>query len=888
MTFPSRSALAVALLVSAHPGRLSAAPEQPQFAFPHTILVAGSIPHSIAVGDFNEDGRPDLAVANRGDNTVSVFLGGSGRTFASARLFATPGEPYSIASGDLDGDGHLDLVTAAFGSSRVAVHRGDGQGVFLPAESFATNGSVISVAVRDMDGDGHLDVVTGNYGGGSASVFRGLGDGTLATRVDLPAGAAVWAVAVGDFDQDGRPDIVTANEGEGTMSLIRNLGNNQYAPSVRTAVGQSPRGIAVGDLNGDGMLDAAVQNGSGSTALMFGAGNGTFLPSSTVLGSGAFAFGVAIGDINADGSLDVASVQSGLNTISFLLGNGDGTFEPWAGVASGEGPRAVAIADLDQDGGQDLIVANGGVGTVSVLYNQTPTLSNPSTTALEVLPGSTFYGQSVLFRATVLPDSATGLMEFRDDVSSLGVVPLSAGGATLNVSSLLAGTHSNLNARYLGSTRVGASTSPPVTHTVARTPVALSITSAPNPSEQHQNAQFVIVVSSTILVPELPRGEVRLRVDGATLGTLLPLQDGVATAVTDTLPPGDHTFEATYVPPDAFRFDTAVAEPYHHVVVASGPQIVAVSDAPHDQGGKVFVKWHCTLDKPGVNLVTGYRVWRRIPASAMRAGLGQYRVRRGAGADSASAETFWEFMLQMPAAQLVSYGYTSTTSQDSTADGNPFTAFFIQALTADPLVWFDSPVDSGYSVDNLAPRAPGGTSGVFNGSVARLHWNPNPEADLREYRVYRGDSPDFAPSAANLVAVVTDTACSDAVTNLRWYRVAAVDVHGNPSPLATVLPVSTVGVVGDRGVAFALAGTFPNPARGARFTVALSLDLDAPASLEVLDVSGRRWWAGSLGPLGPGSHAVQVVPARSLPAGVYLLRLVQANRERRGRFVVVE
>ena len=134
-------------------------------------------------------------------------------------------------------------------------------------------------------------------------------------------------------------------------------------------------------------------------------------------------------------------------------------------------------------------------------------------------------------------------------------------------------------------------------------------------------------------------------------------------------------------------------------------RIASILDVPHDQGGQVTLRWlRSDFDDPTDHLISGYRVWRRAPLEGVSAAAAHPTWRHEV---TASGEiVYWEPMTLVPAAFLDGYAYVSPTTQDSTEDGNPFTAFSIQTLTSDPTVFYNSPVDSGYSVDNEPPHKP--------------------------------------------------------------------------------------------------------------------------------------------------------------------------------------
>jgi hypothetical protein len=149
--------------------------------------------------------------------------------------------------------------------------------------------------------------------------------------------------------------------------------------------------------------------------------------------------------------------------------------------------------------------------------------------------------------------------------------------------------------------------------------------------------------------------------------------------------------------------------------------------------------------------------------------------------------TYWEALATLPAEGLAGYGYAAATTQDSMHAGNPYTAFFVSALTADPFTFYQSEVDSGYSVDNLAPPTPVPFTATYGAASNALHWAASRAPDLGEFRLYRGTSAIFVPDASTLVGSTRDTGYVD-ISGAYHYKLVAVDVHGNLSRYAAVSP----------------------------------------------------------------------------------------------------
>ena len=286
------------------------------------------------------------------------------------------------------------------------------------------------------------------------------------------------------------------------------------------------------------------------------------------------------------------------------------------------------------------------------------------------------------------------------------------------------------------------------------------------------------------------------------------------------------------------------------------PEIISIQDVPNDQGGMVRVSWDASyLEGEPYSLVTQYMVFRSVPSSRASA-----LIERGAHVTLASAPDedgpgrpgdllltvvaaatyYWEYLTTVTAGYLSHYSYVAATEQDSTALAAQTTAFMVQARTAGNLHWESLP-GSGSSVDNLPPRTPTFLATRRVGNATRLHWLPNVEADLLQYRLYRGASPEFAPNAGNLVTAQSDTAYVDNVAPTHaWYRLTAVDVHGNESASVMVSPFQISGVSGGSVPPVTeLQGATPNPFNPAT-TIAFTMAQAGQVTLAVHDLAGRK------------------------------------------------
>jgi hypothetical protein len=341
---------------------------------------------SLGVGDFNLDGKPDIAT-DRG-----VLLGLGDGTFLFGGCIELPNEFDSFVVADINSDSKPDIIAVDVKSS-VRVHIGKGNGSFEEGRIFPAGETPRSLAVGDFNGDMKLDVVIANVNFDTVSVLMGDGNGGLGPRVSYAAGSQPHTVVVRDFNRDGHLDIAVTNATTGnnsgnpgtngdTVAILLGTGTGTFGPFTRYPAGFRPANLVATDFNGDGVADLATvnldtANHSGQSkdiSVVIANGDGTFQsPRNYTVGDRPL--GLMPADFNSDGKPDLAVTNIEFNEIRLLIGNGDGsfTFRSQSVVAGYRAASSVA-GDFNLDGKLDIVSRNGGSnippGDISVLLGK--------------------------------------------------------------------------------------------------------------------------------------------------------------------------------------------------------------------------------------------------------------------------------------------------------------------------------------------------------------------------------------------------------------------------------------------------------------------------------------------------------------------------------------
>ena len=371
----------------------------------------GDSPAIAGVGDFNEDGIPDLAIENAEDDTISILLGkGDGTFLAAASIPAIgtyPCESISLQSncaivvGDFNDDGHADLALTSGNDGTVAgtvvILEGNGKGSFTRGIPISVGYFPQALKIGDFNNDGIQDLAVANGNDNTVTILLGNGDGTFHAASGSPVSAGIGSfpffLAVADFNNDGNADLAVVNGRDNSVTLLEGNGDGTFTPFAGSPLptGSGPCPILAADFNGDGYVDLAVANfNDNSVDIFLGNGKGTFTVSAqSPIAVGPNPFSMTALDYNGDGIIDLAVGNYNYNTnpdpppgwVTLMIGKGDGTFQlPGATIPVGQLPNDVVTADFNGDGKPDLAIPDSYDTYTTILLN---TVTQTSTATLD-------------------------------------------------------------------------------------------------------------------------------------------------------------------------------------------------------------------------------------------------------------------------------------------------------------------------------------------------------------------------------------------------------------------------------------------------------------------------------------------------------------------------
>jgi gliding motility-associated-like protein len=896
---------------------------------PKVDFTAGANPTSIAIGDLDSDGKPDLVVTNTNSNTITIFrnISSSGSitatSFATGVSFSVGAQPYSVAIGDLDGDGKPDLAVSNYGSLTISVLHNTSTSGSINTSSFAakldfsTGQEPFGVSIGDVDGDGKSEMVVSNIGNNTISIFRNTSSvgsidaSSFAARQNFAVNDVPNGTAIGDLDGDGKPDIVVAHYGSNpTVSVFRNIsssGSINLSAKVDFALGSGPQTVVIGDIDGDGKPDLATanQNSNNISVLRNTATSGSIDASSFAakvdFGTNASPQTIAIGDLDGDGKPDLATVSYNSNTVSILRNTASSgiinasSFASKVDYPTGGSPFGVAIGDLDGDGMADIAV---GSATVSVLRNNphiAPVLTassgtaasiaggNVASTPVAVDPGITAtiaFGPVSLSSATVsisgnfaedlLAFNNTGAATFGNITASLysaGVLTLSSTGNSATL------------AQWQAALRAVTYTNNALTPNTANRTISFTLTNVPNASNTATRTLTVTAAVQATLV----MADAALKVGETSLLTItfseavtgfsnadLSIVNGTLTAVSSS--DGGITWTATFTPTAA---------------ITDATNVITL-----DNTGVINGAGNAGL---GTTASNNYAIDTQQPTATLVMADAALKV----GETSLLTITFSEAVIGFTNADL---NFTNgTLSAISSSDGGiTWTATFTPAVattTTDNLITLDNTgvadaagnIGTGttpsnvYDIDTKAPTV-----------VSVLRASPNPTmASNVDYTVTFSevvsglDATDFTITVAGGMTgtVNTITTTDSKVYNVNVHQITGfgrlrlsvkaglgiTDAAGNgiPTPFqGEIYDIQLIPVVTHGGVALtAMPATYGTPSNAQSFTVSgttlsANLIVTPPADFEISSDGGNTYGSVASYPQTGGVVTNQVIFVR--------------------------
>jgi hypothetical protein len=908
------------------------------FATPRA-LNSGQSPSDIATGDFNTDGRADVAMVETPGGLAVMLASGGG--LGPAVVSSLPARPSGVTTGDFDGDGKLDLAVTMYDAPGLAILHGNGDGTSAAAQPIPFPSGLQSVVSGDLDGDGRLDLATLGNGDSTLTVLLNAGGGAFPTLTPHAVpGTASWLV-LGDFNGDNRLDVAAAGIVPGSgfnppraLSVMLNQGGGTLGSRNDYSLSVNPWTISAGDLNGDGRDDLVISSNFYNQADVLLAGPGGAFGSPVVVRPtpsqiGAYASGVRLADLDGDGRLDLVLTyndgdcyDSKCLSAAFFRGAGDGTFETpmvWhAGDADGaRDTGALAIADITGDHVPDLVVGRRnsytGGGTFLLPGLRAPQLVAPARRPLTTAPYAVGAGRTRPGAAPDLiasganavwimrnrgngtfadPDSfSTGAFAALEDFDHDGLqdVVIAIDATTLvrlaNGAGGFAPPTTVTSGPFLAAGDFTGDGSPDLAVTLGNGNIGV----LPGDGAGHFSGavdfgRALPAVARAVRAADMDRdGRADLLVaygdayyEGDTLAVLWSNGAGFPAVTASVL---TKTLSSSYLPSSDIQTGDFNGDGRPDVVVT-----------------------RCGSDSQGeINIVTGLAGRALSASSEYRAGndpimatvadfdgdgLEDVAVANVASSESGRFSAFHSLGAEgfecMPSASVyggyaVEHYATTIVAGDFDADGRVDVA--VGCLQANSII----------SVPNISPiSAPTAVVASLMSANAQpdrvsLVWS------LGHLLVTSASVERSGPSSTGWSALATVN--PDATGRIAYEDrdVTAGSRYGYRLRIAsgnTTATSAETWVEVPNTLALAIDGARPNPTRGP-LTVTFTLPTSDRARLELLDVSGRRVREHTLDAPTAGAHQVSLEERGSLAPGLYFLRLSQSARVAEARVAVV-
>jgi hypothetical protein len=539
---------------------LAALPLSAQPYYPEWVRtgVAGSLDtRSLAGGDFNGDGRPDILV-RAGDHSLYLVLTDAQAKPVTPVLIFTSEYLNDVVTGDFDGDQKTDAVAADIATNSLIFLHSKGDGTFDAPVVTPLTFAPTQLAAGDFDGDGRLDLAIRSYSAGTLSIYRGDGTGHFAeaSRVTLPASPS-YTMAVGDIDGDHRLDVLIGRSLG--FDLFFGKGDGTFeTPLAFTAKGPSVR-FVIADLDGDGDAEIlSCEFGANTVTVTVNLGSRSFAAPVTYDTGGGNPYDLIVADVNGDGKPDVVASLANGQVLAAFAGNGNGSlgkpdyaFTPTASN-SNFFPGHLLAADYNGDGQTDIAVNSLAARGIAIFANAAGNVAMTVSSPYPVISA----GQPITFGIIVSPDKGyipsysfpapfpTGTVTLKEGSASLGTAVPKNRLAAIGVASFSAGTHT-LTAEFAGDGSYRAGVSPKFDQKVVAEKTITTLKSNAEGSVPPPYGQEFFLTA-----------DVQSPIAGSMYGSFWRFIDGVRQEYTlsgppmnwsvNFLTPGTHTFYVRY------------------------------------------------------------------------------------------------------------------------------------------------------------------------------------------------------------------------------------------------------------------------------------------------------------------------------------------------------
>jgi hypothetical protein len=582
----------------------------------YTTFSVGSAPDAIATGDFNSDGKSDLVIANSGSNNLTILTNITGPV-ATGLTSANPGffafstvavgtDPTGVAVGDFNGDGKADIAVTNGKDNTVSILLGTGNGGFAAPVNYAVGSDPSSIIATDLTGSGVTDLVVTNKNSNSISVLLGTGNGTFQPAVNYSVGSAPTSVVEGNFLGNGLPDLAVVNSGSNNISILTGIANDAThlhltLPTMGSIIAGTPFPVTVTALTAsnqpdgryNGTVGFSVQGSTGtipSTAFNFQDGGSATVQATLPAGIQTITASdttnpalqtqavVNPGGVTTSISLtpSATNVNAGqtVTLTAAVVASSTAQGAPTGSVTFFDGNSALATVALDSSGrattsplplsvGNHALVAvyNPPAAFAAATSSAVSVTVQPETTSVTLSPSAlrVVAGRPVTLTAAVTAGNAlagppTGSITFFDGTSALATVALDATGRASTSPTLSAGPHA-LTAEYTpGSSFTGSASSAATVNVVSSLPSGGAVATfvALTPSADAAIANQTVILNATVTAA--------LGTNGAATGTVTFLDGSTSLAVVNldgngnastgpiTFTAGTHALSAVYTP----------------------------------------------------------------------------------------------------------------------------------------------------------------------------------------------------------------------------------------------------------------------------------------------------------------------------------------------------